>query len=144
MARLAARATLPRGEFAAWRMDKEPLMRWLRHAQLAFLLLVLAALGCNERQQQAGDLENEKAELQEQLAATRAELEALREEYEMFQAGLAESAAEVDELLARNQEQQAELKDLRKKLDAAMRLLSVCRTEVERLRKGSAPSTGAR
>ncbi|HUW83026.1 MAG TPA: hypothetical protein VMZ31_09530 [Phycisphaerae bacterium] len=117
-------------------------MRRLRHAKWAFFLLVLAVLGCNQRQQQAADLEQERAELQERLAATQAELEALREEYEMFQAGLDETALEVDELLARNQEQEAELKDVRKKLDAAMRLLGVCRTEVERLRKGSAPSAG--
>jgi chromosome segregation ATPase len=119
-------------------------MRRLRHAKWAFFLLVLAVLGCNQRQQPAGDLDQEKAALQQQLAATQAELETLREEYEMFQGGLAESASEVDELLARNHEQEVELKDLRKKFEAAMRLLGVCRTEVERLRKGSAPSAGAR
>ena len=119
-------------------------MRRLRDARWALLLSVCAVLGCNQREQQAADPAPEKAALQQQLAATQAELETLREEYEMFQAGLEESASELDELLTQTQEQQAELKDVRKKLEVALRLLGACRTEVDRLRKGAAPGAPAK
>lgn len=120
-------------------------MRRLSSARWALVLSVCAVLGCGRGEQPpAANLEQEKAALQEQLAAAQAELAALREEYEMFQAGLDESAAELDELLAENQQQQTELKDLRKKLDVALKLLGACRSEAERLRKGAAGDLPAR
>ena len=119
-------------------------MRRLRDARWALLLSVCAVLGCHQREQQVADPAPEKAALQQQLAATQAELEALREEYEMFQAGLEESASELDELLTQTQEQQAELRDVSRKLEVALRLLGACRTEVDRLRKDAARGAPAK